>query len=87
MLIKVDDEVLLALQLPLQLGRQHEAHGPFLGLGGWVLLHSTIRRIFRLIVRTINRQPYKVRQTARTVRKRYLGPQAVGQKSSAGVLC
>ena len=41
MLIKIIDEVLLGLQLPLQLGRQHEAQGPFLGLGDLLLLHCT----------------------------------------------
>ena len=42
MLVEINHKVVLGLQLPLELGRQHEAHGPLLGLGGWVLLHSTI---------------------------------------------
>ena len=42
MLVQVSHEVLLGLELPLELGREHEAHRPLLRLCGWLLLHATI---------------------------------------------
>ena len=57
MLIKINNKILFGLELPLQFGGKHEAHGALLRFGGRCLFHFTIVRIFSLIIRTIKGRP------------------------------
>ena len=46
MLVEVDDEVLLALQLPGELIGVHHTQGALLAWLIWILFHAVIVRIF-----------------------------------------
>ena len=72
LLVEVDDEVLLRLELPGELGCRDLPEAPFLGFGNLVGLHVRYFRNYSALGRRPLSTPGQARPSCGIVRKRYV---------------
>ena len=83
MLVEVDDEVLLRLQLPLQLLREHVVGVALLVHGLLLALHVVVRLLILMIIQRPVTFMYSIAQHSGTIRAVGLDYFHNGQKSAA----